>query len=89
MGVPPALRTPLISPQRISAWANKILPNGERVGQVKNPSTFHYKTNKPQKDGLFCERTFGPIKVKFLLWEILEESEMKKKTHDSPNPTVH
>ncbi|WOH13728.1 hypothetical protein DCAR_0933239 [Daucus carota subsp. sativus] len=29
---------------------------------VTKPYTFHYKTNKPEKDGLFCERIFGPIK---------------------------
>nr|QFQ39980.1 RNA polymerase beta' subunit [Phyllagathis longiradiosa var. pulchella] len=51
-----------VSPQKISAWANKILPNGEIVGEVTKPYTFHYKTNKPEKDGLFCERIFGPIK---------------------------
>nr|YP_009500564.1 RNA polymerase beta subunit-1 [Plagiorhegma dubium]AWT58283.1 RNA polymerase beta subunit-1 [Plagiorhegma dubium] len=51
-----------VSPQQISAWANKILPNGEMVGEVTKPYTFHYKTNKPEKDGLFCERIFGPIK---------------------------
>nr|UWM16095.1 RNA polymerase beta' subunit [Arnebia fimbriata]UWM18331.1 RNA polymerase beta' subunit [Arnebia fimbriata] len=51
-----------VSPQQISAWATKILPNGEIVGEVTKPYTFHYKTNKPEKDGLFCERIFGPIK---------------------------
>nr|UDL72273.1 RNA polymerase beta' subunit [Teucrium junceum] len=56
------LRIGLVSPQQISAWATKILPNGEIVGEVTKPSTFHYKTNKPEKDGLFCERIFGPIK---------------------------
>nr|QFQ46698.1 RNA polymerase beta' subunit [Heteroblemma serpens] len=56
------LRIELVSPQKISAWANKILPNGEIVGEVTKPYTFHYKTNKPEKDGLFCERIFGPIK---------------------------
>nr|YP_009708639.1 RNA polymerase beta' subunit [Elytranthe albida]QEV86248.1 RNA polymerase beta' subunit [Elytranthe albida] len=56
------LRIGLVSPQQISAWANKILPNGERVGEVTKPHTFHYKTNKPEKNGLFCERIFGPIK---------------------------
>nr|YP_009435124.1 RNA polymerase beta' subunit [Lobelia linearis]ATG25126.1 RNA polymerase beta' subunit [Lobelia linearis] len=56
------LRIGLVSPQQISIWANKILPNGELVGEVTKPSTFHYKTNKPEKDGLFCERIFGPIK---------------------------
>nr|YP_009457852.1 RNA polymerase beta' subunit [Durio zibethinus]AUN44867.1 RNA polymerase beta' subunit [Durio zibethinus]QOZ40015.1 RNA polymerase beta' subunit [Durio zibethinus]WPN86042.1 RNA polymerase beta' subunit [Durio zibethinus] len=56
------LRIGSVSPQQISAWANKILPNGETVGEVTKPYTFHYKTNKPEKDGLFCERIFGPIK---------------------------
>nr|UBN07305.1 RNA polymerase beta' subunit [Taxillus rhododendricola] len=56
------LRVGSVSPQQISAWANKILSNGERVGEVTKPHTFHYKTNKPEKDGLFCERIFGPIK---------------------------
>nr|YP_010880516.1 RNA polymerase subunit beta' [Callitriche cophocarpa]YP_010880602.1 RNA polymerase subunit beta' [Callitriche hermaphroditica]YP_010880688.1 RNA polymerase subunit beta' [Callitriche palustris]QUO99468.1 RNA polymerase beta' subunit [Callitriche palustris]WHU54303.1 RNA polymerase subunit beta' [Callitriche cophocarpa]WHU54389.1 RNA polymerase subunit beta' [Callitriche hermaphroditica]WHU54475.1 RNA polymerase subunit beta' [Callitriche palustris] len=56
------LRIGLVSPQQISDWATKILPNGEIVGEVTKPYTFHYKTNKPEKDGLFCERIFGPIK---------------------------
>nr|YP_009755123.1 RNA polymerase beta' subunit [Liquidambar orientalis]YP_009755211.1 RNA polymerase beta' subunit [Liquidambar styraciflua]ADD31180.1 RNA polymerase beta' subunit protein [Liquidambar styraciflua]QIP53586.1 RNA polymerase beta' subunit [Liquidambar orientalis]QIP53674.1 RNA polymerase beta' subunit [Liquidambar styraciflua]UNB14268.1 RNA polymerase beta [Liquidambar styraciflua] len=56
------LRIGSVSPQQISAWANKILPNGEIVGEVTKPYTFHYKTNKPEKGGLFCERIFGPIK---------------------------
>nr|YP_001294261.1 RNA polymerase beta' subunit [Illicium oligandrum]A6MMT5.1 RecName: Full=DNA-directed RNA polymerase subunit beta'; AltName: Full=PEP; AltName: Full=Plastid-encoded RNA polymerase subunit beta'; Short=RNA polymerase subunit beta' [Illicium oligandrum]ABQ52510.1 RNA polymerase beta [Illicium oligandrum] len=56
------LRIGSVSPQQISAWANKILPNGEIVGEVTKPYTFHYKTNKPEKDGLFCERISGPIK---------------------------
>nr|YP_009707078.1 RNA polymerase subunit beta' [Brahea sarukhanii]QEP50755.1 RNA polymerase subunit beta' [Brahea sarukhanii] len=56
------LRIGSVSPQQIRAWANKILPNGEIVGEVTKPYTFHYKTNKPEKDGLFCERIFGPIK---------------------------
>nr|YP_010262724.1 RNA polymerase beta' subunit [Cymbidium qiubeiense]UIX52238.1 RNA polymerase beta' subunit [Cymbidium qiubeiense]UML39593.1 RNA polymerase beta' subunit [Cymbidium qiubeiense] len=51
-----------VSPQQIMAWAKKILPNGKIVGEVTKPYTFHYKTNKPEKDGLFCERIFGPIK---------------------------
>nr|QXO02902.1 RNA polymerase beta' subunit [Cheirostylis thailandica] len=56
------LRIGPVSPQQIRAWAKKILPNGEIVGEVKKPYTFHYKTNKPEKDGLFCERISGPIK---------------------------
>nr|QHN59687.1 RNA polymerase beta' subunit [Vandopsis lissochiloides] len=56
------LRIGPVSPQQIRAWAKKILPNGEIVGEVTKPYTFHYKTNKPEKEGLFCERIFGPIK---------------------------
>nr|YP_009092674.1 RNA polymerase beta' subunit [Eustrephus latifolius]AIR12510.1 RNA polymerase beta' subunit [Eustrephus latifolius] len=56
------LRIGPVSPQQIRAWADKILPNGEIVGEVKKTHTFHYKTNKPEKDGLFCERISGPIK---------------------------
>nr|WKF51187.1 RNA polymerase beta' subunit [Iris zagrica] len=56
------LRIGPVSPHQIRAWANKILPNGEIVGEVTKPYTFHYKTNKPEKDGLFCERISGPIK---------------------------
>nr|AIN75581.1 RNA polymerase beta [Campanula americana] len=57
------LRIGLVSPQQISSWATKILPNGELVGEVTKSATFHYKTKKAEKDGLFCERIFGPIKT--------------------------
>nr|YP_009109856.1 RNA polymerase beta [Trifolium glanduliferum]YP_009109931.1 RNA polymerase beta [Trifolium strictum]AIJ27896.1 RNA polymerase beta [Trifolium glanduliferum]AIJ28398.1 RNA polymerase beta [Trifolium strictum] len=56
------LRIGSVSPEQINAWAKKILPNGEIVGEVTKPYTLHYKTNKPEKGGLFCERIFGPIK---------------------------
>ena len=59
------LQIGLVSPQKIKGWANKILPNGEIVGEVKKTQTFHYKSNKPEKNGLFCERIFGPIKSGF------------------------
>ncbi|PKU63210.1 DNA-directed RNA polymerase subunit beta' [Dendrobium catenatum] len=56
------LRIGPVSPQQIRAWAKKIIPNGEIVGEVTKPYTFHYKTNKLEKDGLFCEIIYGPIK---------------------------
>nr|YP_010932019.1 RNA polymerase beta' subunit [Pleurozia gigantea]WKR35041.1 RNA polymerase beta' subunit [Pleurozia gigantea] len=56
------LRIELASPEQIRNWAERILPNGEIVGRVTKPYTLHYKTHKPEKDGLFCERIFGPIK---------------------------
>jgi DNA-directed RNA polymerase subunit beta' len=60
------LQIGLVSPQQIKAWATKILPNGEIIlGEVTKIQTFHYKSNKPEKNGLFCERIFGPIKSGF------------------------
>jgi DNA-directed RNA polymerase subunit beta' len=58
------LRIGLASPKQICAWSENILPNGEIVGQVTKPYTLHYETNKPERDGLFCERIFGPIKIR-------------------------
>nr|QIA46809.1 beta' subunit of RNA polymerase [Pandorina morum] len=52
----------LASANRIRQWAEKTLPNGKVVGEVLNPETVHYKTLKPIKGGLFCERIFGPLK---------------------------
>lgn len=46
----------------IKKWAEKTLPNGKIFGEVLNANTLHYKTFKPQKGGLFCERIFGPLK---------------------------
>jgi DNA-directed RNA polymerase subunit beta' len=47
------LRIGLASPERIISWSH---------GEVKKPETFNYRTYKPEKDGLFCERIFGPVK---------------------------
>lgn len=52
----------IASPKKIKEWAEKKLLNGKIFGQVTNPNTLHYKTLKPLKGGLFCERIFGPIK---------------------------
>ena len=52
----------LASPERIKEWAEQILPNGEVVGEVTEPETINYRTHKPEKDGLFCEKIFGPVK---------------------------
>jgi len=48
-----SLRIGLASPDRIISWSQ---------GEVKKPETFNYRTYKPEKDGLFCERIFGPVK---------------------------
>jgi len=52
----------LASPTRIRKWAQRILPNGQIVGEVLKPETINYRTFKPEMDGLFCERIFGPVK---------------------------
>ena len=52
----------LAGPNRIRKWAERILPNGKKVGQLTNSQTVNYKTLKPEIGGLFCERIFGPIK---------------------------
>nr|YP_011005329.1 RNA polymerase beta' subunit [Chorda asiatica]QWK43073.1 RNA polymerase beta' subunit [Chorda asiatica]WAM62192.1 RNA polymerase beta' subunit [Chorda asiatica] len=52
----------LASPDCIKEWAEKTLPNGEIVGEVTEPETINYRTHKPEKGGLFCEKIFGPVK---------------------------
>ena len=52
----------IASPQQIRRWAQRQLPNGSVVGEVLFGKTVDYKTLKPIRDGLFCERIFGPTK---------------------------
>ena len=52
----------LASPKRILEWSTRILPNGLKVGQVTKPETINYRTFKPEMNGLFCEKIFGPVK---------------------------
>ena len=52
----------LASPERIREWGERSLPNGQVVGEVTKPETINYRTLKPEMDGLFCERIFGPAK---------------------------
>ncbi len=48
-----ALRIGLASPEKIRSWS---------YGEVKKPETINYRTFKPERDGLFCARIFGPVK---------------------------
>lgn len=52
----------IASPERIRIWGERTLPNGQVVGEVTKPETINYRTLKPEMDGLFCERIFGPAK---------------------------
>lgn len=51
----------LASPKQIREWAERELPNGEIVGEVTSWETVNYKTLKPEPNGLFCQRIFGPV----------------------------
>ncbi len=57
-----SVRIGVLSSKKIKQWAERTLPNGKKVGQVLTSQTLNYKTLKPYPGGLFCERTFGPIK---------------------------
>ena len=48
-----AIRISIASPEKIRSWS---------YGEVKKPETINYRTFKPERDGLFCARIFGPIK---------------------------
>ncbi|MCT4509714.1 MAG: DNA-directed RNA polymerase subunit beta' [Tepidibacter sp.] len=48
-----SIKIALASPEKIRQWSK---------GEVKKPETINYRTLKPEKDGLFCERIFGPTK---------------------------
>nr|AZL88027.1 RNA polymerase b'-subunit [Harveyella mirabilis] len=56
------IKISLASPDKIRSWALRFLPNGQKIGEVTKPETINYRTLKPEIDGLFCERIFGPIK---------------------------
>ena len=48
-----AIRIGMASPEKIRSWS---------FGEVKKPETINYRTFKPERDGLFCAKIFGPIK---------------------------
>jgi DNA-directed RNA polymerase subunit beta' len=48
-----AIKLRLASPEEILSWSH---------GEVTKPETINYRTQKPERDGLFCERIFGPVK---------------------------
>ena len=56
------IKIKLASPMRILEWSHRKLPNGQFVGEVQKSETINYRTFKPEMDGLFCERIFGPSK---------------------------
>ena len=47
------IKITIASPERIRSWS---------FGEIKKPETINYRTFKPERDGLFCAKIFGPIK---------------------------
>jgi len=48
-----SIKITLASPEKIKSWS---------FGEIKKPETINYRTFRPEKDGLFCARIFGPVK---------------------------
>ena len=55
-----AIKIGLASPEKIREWSTR--GNDPKSGEVTKPETINYRTLKPETDGLFCERIFGPSK---------------------------
>lgn len=51
----------IASPKAIIDWGSRLTPIGDVVGEIKTSQTINYKTLKPERFGLFCERIFGPV----------------------------
>ena len=58
----------LASPEKIREWS---------YGEVKKPETINYRSQKPEKDGLFCERIFGPSRIGNVVVENIRKLDIK------------
>lgn len=56
-----AIKIGIASPEKIRSWS---------YGEVKKPETINYRTFKPERDGLFCAKIFGPIGLRMSLRQI-------------------
>ena len=63
-----AIKIGLASPEKILEWSR---------GEVTKPETINYRTLKPEKDGLFCERIFGPSRTGSVTVENIRRSAIK------------
>ena len=74
-----SVKISLARPQDIRSWS---------FGEVKKPETINYRTYRPEKDGLFCERIFGPEKAwegRVLQWRYALPGILEKYTVRSRN----
>ena len=56
-----SIKITLASPEKIKSWT---------YGEIKKPETINYRTFRPEKDGLFCARNFGLLKLWVFVWKI-------------------
>jgi DNA-directed RNA polymerase subunit beta' len=56
------VRIQIASPEKILGWATRRVGTKSVLFEVKKPETINYRTLKPERDGLFCERIFGPTR---------------------------
>ena len=63
-----AIKIGLASPEKILEWSH---------GEVKKPETINYRTLKPERDGLFCERIFGRRRTGNVIVENIRKSATK------------
>src|SRR6266545_3024849 len=64
-----SVRISLASPHDIRSWS---------FGEVKKPETINYRTYRPEKDGLFCERIVGPGDTDLKVKQLLNEDDYRK-----------
>ncbi len=57
-----SVRIQIASPEKLKEWATRKVGNRHILFEVKKPETINYRTLKPERDGLFCERIFGPTR---------------------------
>ena len=71
-----ALRISLASAEDVRSWSR---------GEVKKPETINYRTLKPEKDGLYCEKIFGPTNPFIVTYTYICFSTRSSKAHASPS----
>ena len=63
-----SIKIGLASAAKILEWS---------YGEVKKPETINYRTSKPERDGLFCEKIFGPMRTGNVIAENTKEARIK------------
>ena len=67
----------LASPEKIRQWATRKVGDKEELGEVTKPETINYRTLKPEKDGLFCEKISDQIRTGNVIVVNIRKSDIK------------